>query len=207
LSYIKSQVVERSKTAPFGHFAIQLEKSTDITLFSQLIRLMVLAKYICNGTFKQEFLCCSSLEAATKAADVLQKVSIFFACENLEWQNLAGCCTGDVPAMLGCNSGFHSSVKRQAPKTKGIHSLLHRQSLASKTLPESHKKVQDQIIEIITFIKRGALNSWLFKMFCADMDFDQQVVLHYTQVQWLSKGNVTQRVFELRKELKAFCKI
>ena len=29
-------------------------------------------------------------------------------------------------------------------------------------------------------------------------------LLYYTQVRWLSKGNVSERVFELREELKEF---
>ena len=83
--------------------------------------------------------------------------------------------------------------------------MLHRPALASKTLPESHQKVLDQLIKIVNFIKAGALNSRLFKAFCADMDSDHQMLLYYTPTRWLSKGNVTQRVFELREELKAFC--
>ena len=67
-------------------------------------------------------------------------------------ENLAGCCTDGAPAMLGCNSGFKASVKRQAPKSKGVHCKLHRQALASKTLPESLQKVHDQIIIIVTVI-------------------------------------------------------
>jgi len=46
----KSQVVEQIKTAPFGLFAIQLDESTDMSSCSQL---MMFAKYIYNGTFKE----------------------------------------------------------------------------------------------------------------------------------------------------------
>ena len=106
--------------------------------------------------------------------------------------------------MLGCNSSFQASVKRQAPKSKGVHCMLHRQALASKTLPESLQKVRDQIIKIVNFIKE-ALNSRLFKAFYTYMDLDHQVLLYYTPTRWLSKDNVTRRVFELREELKAFC--
>ena len=122
----------------------------------------------------------------------------------MKWKNLAGCCTDGAPAMLGCNSGFQASVKRQARKSKGVHCLLHRQALASKTLPKSLQKVLDQTIKIVNFIKAGALNSRLFKTFCAGMNSDHQVLLYYTPIRWLSKGNVTRRVFEL-EELKAFC--
>ena len=119
-------------------------------------------------------------------------------------ENLAGCCTDGAPQMLECNSGLQASIKRQTPKSKGVHCMLHRQPLASKTLPESLQKVLDQIIKIVNFIKAGALNSHLFKAFCADMDSDHQLLLYYTPTRWLSKSNVTRRVFELREELKVF---
>jgi len=201
---IKSQVVRQIKTAPFGLFAIQLDESTDISSCAQL---MVFAKYVCNDAYQEEFLFCSPLETTTKAADILEKVSTFFVSENLEWKNLAGCCTDGAPAMLGCYSGFQASVKNQAPRSKGVHCMLHRQALASKTLPKSFRKVLDQMIQIVNFIKTGALTSRLFKTFCADMDSDHQVLLYHTQTRWLSKGNVTQRVFELIRELKEFCKL
>ena len=47
---IKSQVVEQIETAPFVFFAIQLDESTDMSSCSQL---MMFAKYIYNGTFKE----------------------------------------------------------------------------------------------------------------------------------------------------------
>ena len=83
--------------------------------------------------------------------------------------------------------------------------MLHRQALASKTLPGSLQKILDQIIKIVNFIKAGAFNSHFFKAFCADIDSDHQVLRYYTLTRWLSKGNVTRRVFELLEELKAFC--
>ena len=39
------------------------------------------------------------------------------------------------------------------------------------------------------------------------MDADHLVFLYHTQTQWLSKGNVTRRFFELKEEVKAFCEI
>ena len=117
------------------------------------------ARYVHNNAFKEEFLFCSALETTTKAADILNKVKTFFTTNGLEWKNLAGCCTDGAPAMLGCNSGFQASVKRQTLKSKGVHCMLHRQALAFKTLPESLQKVLDQIIKIVNFIEAEALNS------------------------------------------------
>ena len=100
-NHIKSHIVLQIKDAPFGLFANQLNEST----------LKVFVKYVCDGAFKREFLSCSSLETNIKAADIFGKVSSFFESENLEWKNLAGCCTDGAPAMLGCNSGFQAFMK------------------------------------------------------------------------------------------------
>ena len=107
--------------------------------------------------------------------------------------------------MLGCHSGFQALVKRKAPKSKGVHCMLHRQVLASKTLPNALQKVFDEMIQIVNFIKAGALNSRLFKKLCMDLDSEHLVLLYHTQTRWLSKGNVTRRFFELKDKLKEFC--
>ena len=174
---------------------------------------MVFTKYIYNDTFKEEFLFCSSLETTTKAADILEKVSTVFQSEYLEWKNLVGWCTDSAPSMLGCHSGFQALVKIKAPKSRNVSCMLHRQVLAFKTLPNALQKVFDEMIQIVNFIKVGALNSRLFKKLSMDLDFEHLVLLYHTQIRWLSKGNVTRRwecyspkgmlrFFELKDELK-----
>ena len=162
----------------FGLFAIQLDESTDVSSCAQL---MVFVKYIYNGAFKEEFLFCSALETNTKATDIFEKVSSFFESEDLEWKNLAGCCTDGAPAMSGCHSGFQTLVKQLAFTSKGVYCMLHRQALACKTLPDSIQTVLKQMIQIVNFIKAGALNFRVFKKLCSDMDADHLVLLYHTQ--------------------------
>ena len=106
--------------------------------------------------------------------------------------------------MLGTKSGFQAFVKKQNPNAKGIHCMIHRHALASKTLPPPLREVLDQTIQMVNFVKKGVLNSRLFKQLCIDMDADHHVLLFHTKTRWLSRGNVTKRVFELRDELKIF---
>ncbi|XP_042237000.1 zinc finger BED domain-containing protein 5-like [Homarus americanus] len=42
---------------------------------------------------------------------------------------------------------------------------------------------------------------------CRDMDSEHEALLFYSKVRWLSKGNVVNRVFELRGELKLFLEV
>ena len=73
-------------------------------------------------------------------------------------------------------------VKRKASKSKGVHCMLHRQVLASKTLPNALQKVLDEMIQIVNFIKAGALNSRLFKKLCMDMGALGTTVSHSDQM-------------------------
>ena len=60
------------------------------------------------------------------------------------------------------------------------------------------------MIKMVSNVKGSALNSRLFKIFCEDLHADHSVLLLYSNVRWLSRGNVTKRVYELRKELLGF---
>ena len=82
--------------------------------------------------------------------------------ENLFWENLLGCCTDGAPAILGTKSRFPARVEKQNPNTKGVHCMIHRHALASKTLPPPLREVFDQRIQMINFVKGGALNFRLF---------------------------------------------
>ena len=44
----------------------------------------------------------------------------------------------------------------------------------------------------------------MFKILCKDLSDDHSVLLFHSNVRWLSSGNVTKRVYELRKELLGF---
>ena len=82
--------------------------------------------------------------------------------------------------------------------------MIHRYTLACKTLPNFLKKVLNSVVKIVNFIKKSATTSRLFKQFCKEMDTDHETLLCYTAVRRLSKGNVVTRFFELRTEMKLF---
>ena len=174
-------------------FAIQLDESTDVALCSQLL---VFARYMVEGDFKDEFLFCKTLNTTTKAQDVMEMVDKFFEEHGLNWENLVGVTTDGAPAMLGSRSGFQTLVKHRAPLVTGVHCFIHREALASKTLPDQLHVVFKDLIKLINYMKSSALNTRLFKKFCQDMDSDFDVLLYYTSVRWLLAGKVLNRVFQ-----------
>ena len=65
--------------------------------------------------------------------------------------------------MFEAKSEFQVYVKKQNLNTKGVHCMIHRHALASKTLPPPSRESLYQTIRIVYFFKRWALNSRFFK--------------------------------------------
>ncbi|XP_063889743.1 protein FAM200C-like [Scylla paramamosain] len=168
---------------------------------------VVKPQYVHDEDLKEEFLFCEPLEQSTKGEDVMQKLTEFFESEGLDWGNLCGICTDGAPAMLGSQSGFVTRVIQKATNAIPLHCMIHRQALASKTLPSELQNTLNTIIKTVHFVKGSALNTRLFKRLCQDMDAAHETLLFHTAVRWLSKGNVVQRVFELREEISLFLRI
>ena len=116
-------------------FAIQLDESTGVANLSQLL---VFVRYLNNVDHKidEEFLFCKPLETTSKGTDVMKLVTQYFDYNYLSWKNLIGVCTDGAQAMLGSRSGFTTLVKSKNPDVVSTHCLIHREALASKTLPE-----------------------------------------------------------------------
>ena len=59
----------------------------------------------------------------------------------------------------------------------------------------------------MNFVKGGAFNSLLFKQLCTYIDAAHHSLLLHTNVRRLSRGNITEQVFELRDEPGLFFKV
>lgn len=138
----------------------------------------------------------------TKAPDFLEKLVLKRKISHEI--NFMGVCTDRTPITIGTRSGFQISVKTTSPNIKYTYCLIHRRDLALKTLPISSGTDLDQITKIVNFIKVGALDSRNFQQLCSETDANYNFYLFLTNVRWLSKENVTKRVFELKDKLIFF---
>lgn len=82
--------------------------------------------------------------------------------------------------------------------------MIHRQALASKTLPEELKRTLTSCIKIVNTIKSSALNTRVFEALCTDLSAEHKALLFHTEVRWLSKGNMLDRLYELKSEIEIF---
>ncbi|KAF2346202.1 protein of unknown function DUF4371 [Trinorchestia longiramus] len=194
---IKEQVLDKIKASRF--FAIQCDESTGV---AHLCQLLVYSLFVDEGTVKEEILFSAALETTAKAIDVFSKVDEFFHEHGLSWEKLVGVCTDGAQSMIGSCSGFVKLVKEKNPAVTGTHCVIHRQSLASKTLPGNLRSSLNLAIKVVTFVKNSSLNSRLFAALCSDLGTDYKTLLFYAD--WLSKGNMLSRLYELKDEVEIF---
>ncbi|XP_076030406.1 protein FAM200C-like [Oratosquilla oratoria] len=177
---------------------MQIDESTDVSNHSQLL---VFVRYVHERCIKEEFLFCERLETTTKADDVFRLVQLFFDCHELSWDLIGSICTDGAPAMIGKKSGFVAMVKEKAPHVLTTHCVLHRQALASKTLPKKLKEVMGVVVQTVNYIRGRALNHRLFKKFCDKIGADYGMLLYHTEVRWLNRVRVLPCVVEIRNEI------
>ena len=67
---------------------------------------LVFARYIKDGDFKEEFLFCHCLESTTKGRGCFTEVSEYFERRGLSWDNVSACTTDGATAMLAIVQDF-----------------------------------------------------------------------------------------------------
>ncbi|XP_076045277.1 zinc finger BED domain-containing protein 5-like [Oratosquilla oratoria] len=172
---IKVQTLDQVRASPV--FAIQCEETTDVAQCSQLL---MYARFVSGNNIKEEIMFCHLMESFTTAEAIFDVISDFFQENQLSWESLVGVCTDGAPAMRGLRSGFVTKVKERNPSVMSTHCILHREALASRTLPVEMMDVLNVAIKIVKFVKAGALNSRLFKLLCKDMESEHEALLFHT---------------------------
>ncbi|XP_028314934.1 zinc finger BED domain-containing protein 5 [Gouania willdenowi] len=196
---VLKQLLARIKSSRF--FALQIDESTDITA---LANLLAFVRYEHNGEIHEEFLFCKPLRSNTTAEAVFEVMNEFMVANEIEWGKCVGLSTDGARAMVGRLSGVVKRVKDVAPLLTPVHCSIHREALATKTMPANLKMVLDEAVKTVNFIKSRPLQSRLFGILCAEMGSKHHQLLLHTEVRWLSRGKVLTRLYELRDEVRVF---
>ena len=106
-------------------FSIQMDKSCDQAMYSQLLLFVIYFSENKNCS-TEDFLFCVPLITSTKGADVYQLVNNFFTKNNINWKKISYSCCDGTPSMLGKTSGFVGLAKREFPQVKIVHCCLHQ---------------------------------------------------------------------------------
>jgi hypothetical protein len=195
---VESQVLANVEA---NFFAIQLDKSTDITGKAQLL---AFNRSVCNGDIIEQFLFCKPLPETSKGQDILDVVNSYFNSHDLSWKSCISICMGGAPSMLGSLKGFVTLAKQKNPGIVFTHCFLHREALISKSVVPELQKLLDETIKMVNYVKNKPLQSRLFSALCSAMEAAHTQLLLHTEVRWLSGGPVLSRFYELREELIIF---
>ena len=103
--------------------------------------------------------------------------------------------------MLERNSGFGTLLKADAPHITVTHCLLHRHALATKAFTPKLAEVLKIVVEYVNYVRNNAMKHRIFKELCNEMSFKFELLLYYSNVWWLSRGKMLNRVFTLRVKL------
>ncbi|KAF2345251.1 protein of unknown function DUF4371 [Trinorchestia longiramus] len=196
---ILAQVVADLISSP-AKFSLQLDETTDVSNLSQLA---VLLRYVKDDVINEDFLFCKPLTTTTKAADVKKPVDNFFKDNRLSWDMVSAVCLDRVPVTLGRKSGFGAVVKADAPLIIVTYRILHRHALATKTLPPKLAEVL-KIVDCVNYMQSSALRHRIFSELCKEMGSEFEVLLYHSNIRWLSRRQVLNRVFAVRVELFLF---
>ncbi|XP_073990930.1 general transcription factor II-I repeat domain-containing protein 2B-like [Rhodnius prolixus] len=93
-------------------------------------------------------------------------------------------------------------LEEELPPSIALHCIIHQQALCSKCLKFGYVMSFD--VKCINQISSRGLKHTRFRAFLEDMESKYGDVLYFTEVLWLSKGNILKRFFELRADVKAF---
>ena len=132
----------------------------------------------------------AALEATTKGDNIFQMVNSFFNQHGLKWENLKRCTTDGTTAGLRQKAGFRACVIEVALHEMFLHCIIQRFELSCKVLPTELFNVLSLMIEMVNNVVESTLNSRLFKIHCQDFSADHRVLLFYSNVRRLSRGNV-----------------
>ena len=191
-SDIYDQLCEKAKC--FSAYSVALDESTDITDTAQL------AIYIRgvddNFDVIEELLRVVPMHGQTTAQEMFCQLCDVIKNAGLPWQKLAGITTDGASSMTGKKNGLVALVQRKLGEEGveaaiALHCIIHQQALCSKCL--KFDNVMSVVVKCINQIRSKGLKHQRFRAFLEEIESEYGDVLYFTEVRWLSRGNVLKR--------------
>ncbi|XP_068229341.1 zinc finger BED domain-containing protein 5-like [Palaemon carinicauda] len=85
-----------------------------------------------------------------------------------------------------------------------IFASVNSEALVAKKCGEELTEVLNQAVKMVNFIKSRPLKKRVFQKMCQEMGAVHISLILHTDIRWLSRGCVLNRVLELKEELKTF---
>ena len=193
------------KTKEYEFFSLALDESTDVQDTAQL--LIFIRGVNANFEMCEELAALQSLKGTTTGEVIFGKVCQTMKELDLDWSKLASITTDGAPSMVGMYRGLTGRMNREMeerglPSLLQVHCLIHQQALCCKVL--TWDSVMKVVVSCINFIRAKGLKHRQFQEFLSELASAHGDVLYYTEVQWLSRGRVLRRFYELLPKINLF---
>ncbi|XP_069057834.1 SCAN domain-containing protein 3-like [Pleurodeles waltl] len=182
-------------------FALQLDEATDL---SKKAHLIAYVRYCHKTVILEDFLFCKPIKGHATSAALFDILNDFLRSNYLKWESCVGICTDGAPSMCGARSGLKAKVLKVAPHVLWTHCMIHREALAVRNMDRELGDVLNSAVKNVNFIKAHPTGSRLFAIVCAEKEAEHDGLLFHTEVRWLSRGKVLNRISELRNEVRQF---
>ena len=108
--------------------------------------------------------------------------------------------------MIGQGRGLTAQLKEDNPDMIIYHCMIH-QSVLCASMGDEFYEIMETVIKIVNFFQSmSALQHRLLQSFFAEIDASYDDLLLHNNVRWLSKRQVLQRFWAIKKELHTFLK-
>ena len=184
-------------------FLLAVDKSTDINDSAQL--------FIFVGCLSSSFELCEDFLSMETLATRTCGEDIFIAVKNacirsgLDLKYLRGICTYDAPAMTGNQQGFVTRFsdyvynKYDKKELINLHCIILQEALCAKSV--TLNTMLKDVNRIIWFMRANALHHRQFREISCSSETSTEDILYHSVVCWLSIGETSRRVLQLRKKI------
>ena len=124
----------------------------------------------------------------------------------LLWTDCMSACANGAPAMMRIKKRFISFAKKQNNDILIVHCYFHRENLAAKDIQANLALVFKEFVCVVNYIKSHSLCTHLFCVFYDEMGAEHSGLLYHSNIRWLSRRKVLQRIASLRNKVGAFLK-